>query len=273
MNITIYGCRTSPPGPLACPARQLADPSLPGLPGSAPASHGGCRQRSIRPARRPQLRSRLSSPDHHGGTRRTERMDRIRGIGEGPAHRRTAHAGDAAAARPRRPRRHCRGPIRRPNPTRRRDLRHPLRRCAGRERHGHKWVDFLDCRYRRRPTQAGRASGKSHWRPNLDRITAGDCVRPLRGSVSCCHARSALPLRSLLSFARPMLPPGRPSRRGRAPSCPEPVAWRGSGRAPNGRRYRIEACEGHRLPPRLATRRPGGHPAASRPGRPATPPH
>ena len=195
------------------------------------------------------------------------------GIGEGPAHRRTAHAGDAAAARPRRPRRHCRGPTRRPNPTRRRDLRHPLRRCAGRERHGHKWVDFLDCRYRRRPTQAGRASGKSHWRPNLDRITAGDCVRPLRGSVSCCHARSALPLRSLLSFARPMLPPGRPSRRGRAPSCPEPVAWRGSGRAPNGRRYRIEACEGHRLPPRLATRRPGGHPAASRPGRPATPPH
>jgi hypothetical protein len=28
--------------------------------------------------------------------------------------------------------------------------------------------------------------------------------------------------------------------------CPEPVAWRGSWRAPNGRRYRIEACEGHR---------------------------
>jgi|RhiMetdeSRZDD1v2_1073273.scaffolds.fasta_scaffold07571_3 hypothetical protein len=31
--------------------------------------------------------------------------------------------------------------------------------------------------------------------------------------------------------------------------CPEPVAWRGSWRAPNGRRYRVEACEGHRPPP------------------------
>jgi hypothetical protein len=28
--------------------------------------------------------------------------------------------------------------------------------------------------------------------------------------------------------------------------CMEPVAWRGSWRAPNGRRYRVEACEGHR---------------------------
>jgi hypothetical protein len=28
--------------------------------------------------------------------------------------------------------------------------------------------------------------------------------------------------------------------------CPELVAWRGSWRAPNGRRYRIEACNGHR---------------------------
>ena len=28
--------------------------------------------------------------------------------------------------------------------------------------------------------------------------------------------------------------------------CSEPVAWRGSWRAPNGRRYRVEACEGHR---------------------------
>jgi hypothetical protein len=27
--------------------------------------------------------------------------------------------------------------------------------------------------------------------------------------------------------------------------CPEPVAWR----APNGRRYRIDACEGHRPDP------------------------
>jgi hypothetical protein len=31
--------------------------------------------------------------------------------------------------------------------------------------------------------------------------------------------------------------------------CPEPVVWRGPWRAPNGRRYRIEACEGHRPPP------------------------
>ena len=31
--------------------------------------------------------------------------------------------------------------------------------------------------------------------------------------------------------------------------CPEPVAWRGSWRASNGRRYRIEACEGHRPAP------------------------
>lgn len=31
--------------------------------------------------------------------------------------------------------------------------------------------------------------------------------------------------------------------------CPEWVAWRGSWRAPNGRRYRIEACEGCRPPP------------------------
>jgi hypothetical protein len=28
--------------------------------------------------------------------------------------------------------------------------------------------------------------------------------------------------------------------------CPEPVAWRGSWRPPSGRRYGIEACEGHR---------------------------
>jgi hypothetical protein len=28
--------------------------------------------------------------------------------------------------------------------------------------------------------------------------------------------------------------------------CPKPVAWRGSWRAPNSRRYRMEACEGHR---------------------------
>jgi hypothetical protein len=27
--------------------------------------------------------------------------------------------------------------------------------------------------------------------------------------------------------------------------CPEPLAWRESWRAPNGRRYRVEACEGY----------------------------
>ena len=31
--------------------------------------------------------------------------------------------------------------------------------------------------------------------------------------------------------------------------CPEPPVWRGSWRAPNGRRYRIDACEGHRPDP------------------------
>jgi hypothetical protein len=28
--------------------------------------------------------------------------------------------------------------------------------------------------------------------------------------------------------------------------CPEPPTWRGTWRAPNGRRYRVEACESHR---------------------------
>jgi hypothetical protein len=31
--------------------------------------------------------------------------------------------------------------------------------------------------------------------------------------------------------------------------CPESVTWRGSWRAPNDRRYRVEACEGHRPAP------------------------
>lgn len=31
--------------------------------------------------------------------------------------------------------------------------------------------------------------------------------------------------------------------------CPEPVAGRGSWRAPDGRRYRVDACKGHRPPP------------------------
>jgi hypothetical protein len=28
--------------------------------------------------------------------------------------------------------------------------------------------------------------------------------------------------------------------------CSEPPTWHGSLRSPNGRRYRVEACEGHR---------------------------
>jgi hypothetical protein len=41
-----------------------------------------------------------------------------------------------------------------------------------------------------------------------------------------------------------------PLRYGGPTHCPEPVAWRGgSWRAPNSRRYRIEACEGHRPAP------------------------
>jgi hypothetical protein len=38
--------------------------------------------------------------------------------------------------------------------------------------------------------------------------------------------------------------------------CPEPPIWRGSWRAPNGRRYRVEACEGHRPPADKAGSRP-----------------
>jgi hypothetical protein len=30
--------------------------------------------------------------------------------------------------------------------------------------------------------------------------------------------------------------------------CPEPPVWRGTFQAPNGRRDRVEACEGHRPP-------------------------
>jgi hypothetical protein len=60
--------------------------------------------------------------------------------------------------------------------------------------------------------------------------------------------------------------------------CPNPVGWRGSWRAPNGRRYRIEACEGHW--PRaaapllsLAAGRRGGRRDAGTPGRLATRPY
>jgi hypothetical protein len=69
------------------------------------------------------------------------------------------------------------------------------------------------------------------------------------GSLFCWHDRSAQLRRGLSPL------PGRcfrlVSRHGDAgpTHCPEPVAWRGSWRAPNGRRYRIEACEGHRPAP------------------------
>jgi hypothetical protein len=38
------------------------------------------------------------------------------------------------------------------------------------------------------------------------------------------------------------------SHGGGATHCPEPPLWRGTFRAPNGRRYRVEVCEGHRPP-------------------------
>jgi hypothetical protein len=31
--------------------------------------------------------------------------------------------------------------------------------------------------------------------------------------------------------------------------CPEPVVWRGPWRTPRGRRYEVEACEGHQPTP------------------------
>jgi hypothetical protein len=65
-------------------------------------------------------------------------------------------------------------------------------------------------------------------------------------------------------FARMSPLPGRCFRmvahRGEAgpTHCPDPVAWRRSWRAPNGRRYRVEACEGHRpSPDEAATHRLG----------------
>jgi hypothetical protein len=36
-------------------------------------------------------------------------------------------------------------------------------------------------------------------------------------------------------------------REGGGPThCPEPPVWRGPFHTPNGRRYRVDACEGHR---------------------------
>jgi hypothetical protein len=50
-------------------------------------------------------------------------------------------------------------------------------------------------------------------------------------------------------------PPGRsfrlvarPGGEGGPTHCPQPPTWRGFWRAPNGRRYRVEACQGHRPP-------------------------
>jgi hypothetical protein len=68
--------------------------------------------------------------------------------------------------------------------------------------------------------------------PGLD---PGDV--PAEG-FAAMNAELAEPSPDVEEYTRP--PTGR---------CPEPVAWRGSWRAPNGRRYRVEACEGHRPPP------------------------
>jgi hypothetical protein len=40
----------------------------------------------------------------------------------------------------------------------------------------------------------------------------------------------------------------RPGEGGSPIHCPEPPVWRGAWRAPDGRRYRVEACHGHRPP-------------------------
>jgi hypothetical protein len=62
-----------------------------------------------------------------------------------------------------------------------------------------------------------------------------------------CQERPTTPKPS--PAARLLLRHGRPPGRGRADPLPEPVTWRGSWRARNGRRYRIEACEGHHPSP------------------------
>jgi hypothetical protein len=46
----------------------------------------------------------------------------------------------------------------------------------------------------------------------------------------------------------------RPGGEGGPVHCPEPT-WRGSWRAPNGRRYRVAACEGHRPPAASAAKK------------------
>jgi hypothetical protein len=39
--------------------------------------------------------------------------------------------------------------------------------------------------------------------------------------------------------------------------CPKPAAWRGWWRAPNGRRYRVEACQDHQPAPADSPAVPG----------------
>jgi hypothetical protein len=51
---------------------------------------------------------------------------------------------------------------------------------------------------------------------------------------------------------------------GRPSHCPEPVRWSGTFRAPDGRRYRAQACDGHR--DALVNVRPAARPSARRPG-------
>jgi hypothetical protein len=40
--------------------------------------------------------------------------------------------------------------------------------------------------------------------------------------------------------------------------CPEPPTWRDTFRAPNGRRYTVEACQGHRPPSASTAKEAGG---------------
>jgi hypothetical protein len=64
------------------------------------------------------------------------------------------------------------------------------------------------------------------------------CPAAMPGAPYYPEACSPLPGRCF-RMVRTLPKPGRCT-------APEPVAWRGSWRAPNGRRYRIEACNGHR---------------------------
>lgn len=112
----------------------------------------------------------------------------------------------------------------------------------------------------RRPTERSRAEG--HVRSvsgssatssrKLSRLPRQQLVSILTWVLGTAGLVGLIPLISDLTL-RALLPlPGRCFRlvvnAGEAGPmhCPAPVAWRGSRRAPNGRRYRVEACEDHR---------------------------